>query len=56
MDSIAGKEFSTFEPLLNNLPEIYPDLMCKGLHVVKPSCERPEGANGICLFNFSLGK
>ena len=29
MDNITGKEYSTFEPLLNNLPEIYPDLMCK---------------------------
>lgn len=28
-DSTTGKEFSTFEPLLNNLPELYPDLMCK---------------------------
>jgi len=29
MDSSTGKEISTFEPLLNNLSEIYPDLMCK---------------------------
>lgn len=29
MDGTTGKEFSTFEPLLNNLPELYPDLMCK---------------------------
>ncbi|KAL9969394.1 hypothetical protein ACROYT_G021607 [Oculina patagonica] len=28
-DSVTGKEFSTFDPLLNNLPEIYPDLMSK---------------------------
>ena len=29
MDSSTGNEISTFEPLLNNLSEIYPDLMGK---------------------------
>ncbi|XP_068696194.1 uncharacterized protein [Montipora capricornis] len=29
MDTVSGKEFPTFEPLLNNVNEIYPDLMSK---------------------------
>lgn len=29
IDSSSGKEFSAFEPLLNNVNEIYPDLMCE---------------------------
>ncbi|XP_029193649.2 uncharacterized protein C22orf15-like [Acropora muricata] len=29
IDSSSGKEFSAFEPLLNNVNEIYPDLMSK---------------------------
>lgn len=56
MDSSTGKEISTFEPLLNNLSEIYPDLMCKWFRRTKSSCEGPEGVNGIFLLNFSLGK
>lgn len=29
IDAISGKEVSSFEPLLNNVTEVYPDLMGK---------------------------
>ncbi|RMX55471.1 hypothetical protein pdam_00013331 [Pocillopora damicornis] len=29
IDAISGKEVSSFEPLLNNVTEVYPDLMAK---------------------------
>ena len=34
-DSLTGKEYSIFEPLLNNVSELYPELMCKWIFNLK---------------------